>query len=44
MSEQPIIYETIPISTVSEENVIKINTYSIRRTLIFIASIDFIIE
>ena len=44
MSEKPIIYETIPISTVSEENVIKINTYSIRRTLIFIASIDFIIE
>ena len=44
MDESNNLYDNIPVVTASEENIKKINTYSIRRTLVFVAFIDFIFE
>jgi hypothetical protein len=44
MDEQANLYNNIPVVSASEENIIKINTYSVRSTLVFIAFIDFIFE
>ena len=42
MDEQDNLYDSVV--PVSNESLIKINTYSIRRTLVFVAFIDFIFE
>ena len=44
MNQQTTLYDNIPTGIASESNIIKINTYSIRRTLVLVAFIDFIFQ
>ena len=44
MNQQTTLYDNVPTEIASESNIIKINTYSIRRTLIMVAFIDFIFQ